>query len=57
MSIVTLTDAAKHKLIVYVKKMTVMQSCLNLKGGGCAGFEYDWAAVDTEADLEERYSY
>ena len=53
MSIVTLTDTAKAQIDSICQETNSYAVSLNLKGGGCAGFEYDWAAVATEADLEE----
>ena len=52
MSIVTLTDAAKAQIDSICQETNSYAVSLNLKGGGCAGFEYDWAAVEKEADLE-----
>ena len=53
MSIVTLTDAAKAQIDSICQENDSYAVSLNLKGGGCAGFEYDWTIVATEADLEE----
>ena len=53
MSIVSLTDTAKAQIDAICEDNNCYAVSLNLKGGGCAGFEYDWAAVETEADLEE----
>jgi iron-sulfur cluster assembly accessory protein len=53
MSIVTLTDTAKAQIDAICEENNCYAVSLNLKGGGCAGFEYDWAAVETEADVEE----
>ena len=52
MSIVTLTDTAKAQIDSICQENDSYAVSLNLKGGGCAGFEYDWATVATEADLE-----
>lgn len=52
MSIVTLTDAAKAQIDSICQENDSYAVSLNLKGGGCAGFEYDWAAVEKEADIE-----
>ena len=52
MSIVTLTDTAKAQIDAICEENNCYAVSLNLKGGGCAGFEYDWATVATEADLE-----
>ena len=53
MSIVTLTDTAKAQIDSICQENDSYAVSLNLKGGGCAGFEYDWTIVATEADLEE----
>ena len=52
MNIVTLTDTAKAQIDSICQENDSYAVSLNLKGGGCAGFEYDWATVATEADLE-----
>ena len=52
MSIVTLTDTAKQKIDTICEENECYAVYLNLKGGGCAGFEYDWATVATETDIE-----
>jgi iron-sulfur cluster assembly protein len=52
MSIVTLTDTAKAQIDSICQENDSYAVSLNLKGGGCAGFEYEWATVATEADLE-----
>ena len=52
MNIVTLTDTAKAQIDSICQENDSYAVILNLKGGGCAGFEYDWAAVETEDDLE-----
>ena len=53
MTICTLTATAKAQIDSICQETDSYAVSLNLKGGGCAGFEYDWAAVATEADLEE----
>ena len=52
MTICTLTDTAKAQIDSICQETGSYAVSLNLKGGGCAGFEYDWAAVATEDDLE-----
>jgi iron-sulfur cluster assembly protein len=52
MSIVTLTDTAKAQIDSICQENDSYAVSLNLKGGGCAGFEYEWTTVATEADLE-----
>ena len=49
---ITLTEAAKKQIDTLCDNNDCYGVSLNLKGGGCAGFEYDWATVATEADLE-----
>lgn len=52
MSICVLTESAKKQ----IDKLCFENDCyaisLNLKGGGCAGFEYDWGIIKSENDLE-----
>lgn len=49
---ITLTESAKNQ----INKLCAENNCwgisLNLKGGGCAGFEYDWGTVVTPEDTE-----
>jgi iron-sulfur cluster assembly protein len=52
MSICTLTDSAKRQIDFLCDENDCYAISLNLKGGGCAGFEYDWNTVTTPADLE-----
>ena len=51
MNICQLTTAAKQQIISLCKKNNVWGISLNLKGGGCAGFEYDWDTVQNADDL------
>ena len=53
MSICTLTDAAKKQIATICKENEVYAVTLNLKGGGCAGFEYDWGTYDNADELLE----
>ena len=50
---ITLTPAAEEQ----INKLSNDNECygvsLNVKGGGCAGFEYDWQLVQSPADLED----
>jgi iron-sulfur cluster assembly accessory protein len=52
MSICTITESAKRQIDCLCKENNCYAISLNLKGGGCAGFEYDWGIVATEQDLE-----
>lgn len=49
----TLTNEAKEQIDRICKENGVYAVSLNPKGGGCAGFEYEWGTVETAADLEE----
>lgn len=51
MSICTLTPAANHQISKLCKENDCYAITLNIKGGGCAGFEYDWGTAQVE-DLE-----
>lgn len=52
MNVCTLTDSAKTQIDTLCKENDCYAISLNLKGGGCAGFEYDWGIVKHPADLE-----
>lgn len=52
MSICTLTEAARAQVNKLCEENAVWGISLNLKGGGCAGFEYEWATVESAADIE-----
>tara|TARA_B110000483_G_scaffold170568_1_gene201783 strand:- start:965 stop:1351 length:387 start_codon:yes stop_codon:yes gene_type:complete len=52
MSICTLTETAKAQIDSICNETNCYAVSLNLKGGGCAGFEYEWDTVETEADVE-----
>ena len=52
MSFLTLTDAAKTQIDTICKENEVYAVTLNMKGGGCAGFEYKWDFA-TENDFEQ----
>lgn len=51
MTICILTDTATKQIETLCKDLDVFAISLNLKGGGCAGFEYDWNTIKTEEDL------
>lgn len=53
MSICTLTEAAKTQITKLCEENAVWGISLNLKGGGCAGFEYDWGTLDSSEDLQK----
>jgi iron-sulfur cluster assembly protein len=52
MSLVSITPAAEQQVSTLCKENDCYAISLNLKGGGCAGFEYDWGTMQAE-DLEE----
>lgn len=52
MEIVTLTENAQDKINELCSKDGIDAVTLNMKGGGCAGFEYTWGTVTNE-QLEE----
>lgn len=46
MAVCTLEPAAKHQISTLCKEHDAYGVSLNLKGGGCAGFEYEWGLVN-----------
>jgi iron-sulfur cluster assembly accessory protein len=52
MTVCTLTNAAKTQIDLLCKENNCYAISLNIKGGGCAGFEYDWGIVNHPSDLE-----
>lgn len=53
MTICTLTEAAQDQINTICKEHDCFAVTLNLKGGGCAGFEYEWGTVKNELELQE----
>mgnify|MGYP000203175659 CR=1 FL=1 len=53
MEICTLTEAAQDQINTICKERNCFAVTLNLKGGGCAGFEYQWDTVDHQLELDE----
>ena len=53
MSILTLTPAAEKQIDLLSEENNCYGITLNIKGGGCAGFEYDWGTIASPADLDE----
>ena len=53
MSILTLTESAQKQIDTLCNENECYGISLNIKGGGCAGFEYDWGTVATPMDLEK----
>ena len=53
MSIITLTEAAQEQINALCKENNCYAISLDVKGGGCAGFEYDWGIVNNEEDATD----
>ena len=53
MSICTLTEAAQKQIDTICNENNAIGVSLNMKGGGCAGFEYDWGIVTELQEIEE----
>jgi len=53
MDICTLTEAAQDQINAICKEHNAYAVTLNMKGGGCAGFEYTWGTIDSAEKLEE----
>jgi iron-sulfur cluster assembly protein len=51
MSICTLTESAKKQIDQLCEENSCYAISLNLKGGGCAGFEYDWGTIVDQSEL------
>jgi len=45
---ITVTPAADAQISAVCKENSCYAITLNLKGGGCAGFEYDWGTAQAE---------
>lgn len=53
MSFVIITDRAKEKINQLCEENNVYAITLNLKGGGCAGYQYDWGVSDSPTKHDE----
>ena len=51
--VVTLTDAAKNYLQTICEKEDQTYVHLSVKGGGCAGFSYQWKFTEHPEQLDE----
>lgn len=51
MEICKITESAKTRINTMCKESNVFGVSLNIKGGGCAGFEYVWDVIALERDL------
>lgn len=61
MDVVSLTEDARSHILAVLKDLGKDTIVLGVKSGGCAGFEYFWAPMNTEeymssydAEIEER---
>ena len=52
MDVCTLTEAAKQQINTICQENDCYGISLNLKGGGCAGFEYDWGTVKSVDEIQ-----
>jgi len=50
---IELTEAAKNQIEKLCEDNNLYAITLGMKGGGCAGFEYDWDSVDSKDELDE----
>ena len=48
MNPITLTPRANHQIGKLCQENNCYAISLNLKGGGCAGFEYEWGTLQVE---------
>lgn len=53
MSFIVVTDKAKQKINELCKDNNVFAVSLSLKGGGCAGYQYDWGVTDKPDKRDE----
>jgi iron-sulfur cluster assembly accessory protein len=51
--LVNLTKAALNQVDTLCKEHNVFAISLNVKGGGCAGFEYDWGTINDPSNIED----
>jgi iron-sulfur cluster assembly protein len=52
MTICKLTESAKKQIDQLCADNNCYAITLNIKGGGCAGFEYDWSTINHPSELE-----
>jgi len=53
MNICTLTPSAKAQIDKLCEENSCYAIALNLKGGGCAGFEYEWGTIESLEEVEK----
>jgi len=52
MDICTLTESAQDQINTICSEQNCYAVSLNIKGGGCAGFEYEWGTIDSPDGIE-----
>ena len=52
MTVCTITPSANQQISTLCKENDCYAITLDIKGGGCAGFEYDWGTAQIE-DIED----
>ena len=57
MSLINLTDTAKTHLIALAKEHNKKYVRLEVKGGGGAGFKYDWSFDDEPSKDDEKLDF
>ena len=57
MSLFTLTDSAKEQMAKLCQENNVAAVRLQVKGGGCAGFQYKWELENEIADDDELFEF
>ena len=53
MAICILTNSAKQQIDTLCNEHECYAITLNVKGGGCAGFEYEWGMINSPEELEK----
>jgi len=53
MNICELTEAARDQINAICSENNCYAVALNVKGGGCAGFEYEWQTILSEEELDD----
>lgn len=53
MSVCTLTPTAEQQIDTICAENNVIAVTLNMKGGGCAGFEYDWGTLEDAQEIKD----
>ena len=48
MSLITVTPSANHQIGKLCEEHDCYAITLNIKGGGCAGFEYEWGTAQVD---------